>query len=127
MSVHSFNYDSEYEPSAPVVEIMVYKAGQSVSRVVLSALIDSGADATMLPMTVLQTVGARHVETRRMRGVTGVAQMVDLYAVTIELGNQIVPAIWTIATLDNEVILGRDVLNQLVITLNGPAEVTEVS
>ena len=62
-----------------------------------------------------------------MRGVTGVAQMVDLYAVTIELGSQIVPAIWAIATLDNEVILGRDVLNQLVITLNGPAEVTEVS
>ena len=58
MSVHSFNYDSEYELPAPVIEITVYKAGQSVSRVVLSALIDSGADATMLPMTVLQTVGA---------------------------------------------------------------------
>jgi len=127
MSVHSFNYDSEYEPPAPVAEVTVYKAGQSVSRVVLSALIDSGADATMLPIAILQTVGARHVETRRMRGVTGVAQMVDLYAVTIELGNQIVPAIWAIATLDNKMILGRDVLNQLVITLNGPAEVTEVS
>lgn len=126
MSVHSFNYNSEYDPPAPVVDITVRKTGQTDKGVSLSALIDSGADATMLPFMILQTVEARYVETRQMRGVTGVAQTVDLYIITIEIGQQTVPAIRAIATLDNEAIIGRDVLNQLVITLNGPAEITEI-
>ncbi|MDM8529104.1 aspartyl protease family protein [Anaerolineales bacterium HSG24] len=127
MNVQTFTYSSKYEPSAPVVEIMVCKTGQTDNGVVLSALIDSGADATMLPITTLQTIGARYVETRQMRGVTGVALTVDLYVVMIQIGRQVIHAIRAVATQDDEAIIGRDVLNQLVVTLNGPAEVTEMS
>ena len=81
----------------------------------------------MLPITTLQTIGARYVETRQMRGVTGVALTVDLYVVIIQIGRQVIHAIRAVATQDDEAIIGRDVLNQLVVTLNGPAEVTEMS
>lgn len=62
-----------------------------------------------------------------MRGITGIAYPVDLYLITVQIGSHNIPAIRAIvATSDGETIIGRDVLNQLVVTLNGPANVTEI-
>ena len=126
--VYSFDYSTDYEPSAPVVEITIRKTSQNVSDVTLLALVDSGADATMLPITALQAASARYVETRQMRAVVGTAYPVDLYLVTVQIGPHTIPAIRAIAaTPDAEPIVGRDVLNQLVVNLNGPASVTEIN
>ncbi len=104
------------------------KTGQTTSTITLSAFVDSGADATMIPITVLQTTGARYIETRQMRGVIGISYTVDLYLVTIHIGPHTIPAIRAVAAApDGEAIVGRDVLNQLVVTLNGLASVTEVT
>ena len=92
MTVYTFDYNSDYDPPAPVVEITVNKTGQPAHEVTLSVLVDSGADATMLPITALQSVGARYVETRQMRGIVGVAYPVDLYLVTVRIGSHIVSA-----------------------------------
>ena len=63
----------------------------------------------------------------QMRGITGVAQPVGLYSVMIQISSHMLPSIHVIATArDSEVILGRDVLNHLIITLNGLAGVTEI-
>ncbi len=68
MLVNSFDYDRDYEPSAPILEITLRKTSQmTASEVMLPALVDSGADATMLPITALQAAGGRYVETRQMR------------------------------------------------------------
>ena len=94
----------------------------------LTALIDSGADATMLPIQVLRAVGAKHVETRYIRGVTGAGQLAETYLAVIQIGPHSVPTTKAIAlTRAEDVILGRDVLNHLVVTLNGPAEVVEIT
>ncbi len=127
--VYSFDYNRDYEPSAPILEITLRKTSQmTASEVTLSALVDSGADATMLPITALQAAGGRYVETRQMRGVVGAAYPVDLYLITVQIGPHTIPAIRAIAAAHKaEPIIGRDVLNRLVIILNGPAGVTEVS
>jgi predicted aspartyl protease len=127
MKVYSFDYDVTYEPPAPVFEIIIRKTGQKSTQVELSALVDSGADATMVPIDALHKVGARYVETRQMRGVTGVTYPVDLYSLIVQIGSQTIPPIRAIAaTSEGDTIVGRDILNQLVVTLNGPANVTEV-
>ena len=127
MTVYSFDYSPTYEPPAPMFEIRVSKTSRETPEFALPALVDSGADATMLPITVLQAMEARYVETRQMRGVTGIAYLVDLYLVTVRIGPHTIPAIRAVgATPDGEAIIGRDVLNQLVVTLNGLASVTEV-
>jgi predicted aspartyl protease len=128
VTVYSFDYSTTYEPAAPVVDITIRKAGRSRSEITLSALVDSGADATMLPITALQATKARYVETRQMRGIIGTAYPVDLYLVTVQMGSYTLSGIRAIAAAaDAEPIIGRDVLNQLIITLNGLAGVTEVS
>ncbi|MCX6048428.1 MAG: retroviral-like aspartic protease family protein [Chloroflexi bacterium] len=112
-----------YSPSAPVINFKLV----ADHELELVALVDSGADATMIPINFLREINAPYVKRQRMRGVTGVAQQVNLYLVTIQISVHRLPAIRVIATTPgNEVILGRDVLNHLIVMLNGLAGVTEI-
>ena len=91
-------------------------------------LLDTGADATMLPLDLLQDIGAAYVMTQQMRGVTGEAERVDLYVVEITINTLVVPGIHAAGMKhSSESILGRDVLNQLIVTLDGIGGVTEIS
>ncbi|MEM7112938.1 MAG: hypothetical protein AAF614_10940 [Chloroflexota bacterium] len=75
----SYEYDNSYEPAAPVVTIGLSPSGTDNPRQQLVALIDSGADASMLPIDMLTSAGARVIEQRQMRGVVGSAVTVNLY------------------------------------------------
>lgn len=62
-----------------------------------------------------------------MRGVIGISQRVEIFQVAIRIGDYMIPGIRAVAdTHGNEPILGRDVLNQLILTLNGPALTTQI-
>lgn len=66
MSIFSYAYSTHYQPSAPVAEIEVRGVGSRGTPVRLTALLDSGADATILPIDILRAVGAPYVETMHM-------------------------------------------------------------
>jgi predicted aspartyl protease len=120
----SFSYSNGYEPPAPVVEVTIRARGE----VAVQALLDSGADATMIPSAILQRIGARFARLHKMRGVLGDAVAVELYFVEIQIGSYKIPAIRSIAVdSTTEVIIGRDVLNQLIVTLDGIAGTAEIS
>jgi predicted aspartyl protease len=120
----SFAYSSAYLPPAPVVQLTLVAERETS----LEALLDTGADATMIPISALIAIQARFVRTHRMRGVIGPAQAVQLYQVAIQIGPYTIPAIRAIAAdEDSPAILGRDVLNHLIVTLDGIAGTTEVS
>lgn len=124
MDSYTSEYSSEYFPPAPVVEIIVRPIDGAGAEVPLPAFVDSGADGTMLPIDALTAVGARYIETRRMRGITDHTLTVDLYLVTVQIGPYVLPGTEAIAvTEEAEAILGRDVLNQFAISLNGLAQV----
>jgi len=128
MKIYSYAYSGHYDPAAPAVEIEVRGPGLNSKVMRLTALIDSGADATMLPIQVLRAVGAKHVETRYIRGVTGARQLAETYLALIQIGPHTVPTTNAIALTRAEgVILGRDVLNHLVVILDGPAQVVEIA
>lgn len=71
MNVITFDYDFAYDPAAPVVEIKLHGYQQDRGERDLRAMIDSGADATLIPLRLLEAVGATYQETVWMRGVTG--------------------------------------------------------
>ncbi len=129
MSVYTFDYDSEnYYPAAPTVEISVSRVGYEEPTVRLTALVDSGADATLLPIDVLRTVGARHIETRQMRGIVSHPIAVETYLAMLSVGSFTLTGLEVIAAnVGAEAIVGRDVLNQMIVTLNGLANVVELS
>jgi hypothetical protein len=124
MPTYSHDYDNEnYDPAMPVTEIDLISSVSGEPAVALIALIDSGADATMLPIDALESAGALHYRTRSMRGVTGQSIPVDTYFSIIKVGPYTIHGIKAVAVpAGSEAILGRDVLNQLEIVLNGPAQ-----
>lgn len=124
----SHDYDSSYEPAAPVVRIGLSPSGGSEAQQWVAALLDSGADATMIPVDLLIASGARYMERRQIRGVVGKAVQVNLYLTAVHIGDHVIPAIRAIGgEIGSEAIIGRDVLNQLEIILNGLAHETWIS
>lgn len=127
MSVLTYPYDSAYNPAFPVIEIEVDGYSQVHGRQRITALVDSGADGTMLPHEVLQMVGATYEDSVQMKGITGGVQTVDRYTVTIRVGEHLVRTVHAVALpAGSEAIVGRDVLNELHVALNGPANMTEI-
>lgn len=118
----SYQYDHSYDPAAPIIPVGLSPSGEADAKTEVMALLDSGADATMIPINVLVNAGARFVEQRQMRGVVGEAITVDLYLTAVHIGNYTIHGIRAIGMASGlESIVGRDVLNQLEINLNGLA------
>ncbi|MCX7707148.1 MAG: retroviral-like aspartic protease family protein [Anaerolineae bacterium] len=116
-----------YDPPMPVLDIGVSRPGSSVPSATLEAVIDTGADGTLLPLDILEHINAAFVDRAYLRGITGQRQSVDLYLVTLHLGRLRIAGVRAAALAPGSTaILGRDVLNQLDIVLHGPAGVTEV-
>lgn len=116
--------DFDHDPSAPVADITFV----GTKRVTISALIDSGSDGSMIPFEVLLDIGAEYVETRRVRGVFSRARSMNLYFVDVQLGGYDIPAIRVVAIEPGQTaIIGRDILNHLIVTLDGIGSITEIS
>lgn len=106
----------------PVAEVRITGVEAGDPSAAVLALVDSGADATMIPVDVLNRVGALYHQPRTMRGVTGHRITVDVYLVHVEIGSYRIAGVEAIGMLNSsETIIGRDVLNELEITLHGPA------
>lgn len=126
--VYSYNYNSNYIPAMPLVEVDLRRM-TSGNGLILTALVDSGADATMIPLDYLKRLKARKARQVRVRSVTGLSYIVDTYRVFLQVGPCRISHLTVVADRHNQqVILGRDVLlNQMVVTLNGLASVVELS
>ena len=123
----AFPYDSSYDPPAPVIPIRIGVPNRSEPEDQHLAFLDSGADATAIPVDLLWAIGARVVGQGRLSGVTGVSIEVDLFRVVIYMPTGVTYGIRAVGAKDDDVIiLGRDVLNQWRITLDGPGETVEI-
>ncbi|MEX2395227.1 MAG: hypothetical protein WD826_12195 [Actinomycetota bacterium] len=89
----------------------------------LMGLVDTGADVSVIPSEIadarLPVAG-----TVAIRGITGDTQDVVLYRAELRVGEQRYVTVFP--ALGTELILGRDVINRLVLSLDGPAGELEV-
>ncbi|MFN8444790.1 MAG: hypothetical protein U0175_28650 [Caldilineaceae bacterium] len=123
----TFDYDTSYNPSAPIIEIGIGASDGTPPKVKVQALIDTGSDASMFPLELLKRAGGRFVRRRAIRGVTGERLAVNLYLIAVHVASHTIYGIQAAASPDsNETILGRDVLNHLTTTLDGPGMSVEI-
>jgi hypothetical protein len=62
-----------------------------------------------------------------MRSITGSRSIIDIYQIRLRLGPHTFPKVRVAADRYNPImILGRDVLNQMVVVLKGLAAATEI-
>ena len=122
----TFPYDGAHDPAAPVcqVTLSVPSTGQ---RATMMAMIDTGADASIVPISYLRQIAARRVFEANLRSQWGERRRVYLYLVDIHLETLTLPGLYVVGDdQGDEVILGRDVLNRLRLLLDGPKQVTQV-
>lgn len=125
--VLTYDYNRSYLPSAPFVPVQIDGYDSSKPAQTLMAFVDTGADGTLLPRDVLHSVGAEYEDTVAVRGATGATQRLDRYTVRVVVAGVTVQAVSAVAmAAGSEPILGRDVVNHLIITLNGVLGVLEI-
>lgn len=114
-------YNRQFRPSIPVVTIRLYSSSSDSFSGEYSALVDTGSDASLVPLHKLIELQAEETAPGWLISITGERKPVSLYFVDVYVGNRALSGIRVIADPDaEEVILGRDVLNKLSLFLDGP-------
>lgn len=117
-----FPYDRAKSPPAPVLPVRVGGAGGR-GDTVSPALVDTGADMSVIPVRLARELRLPVVGELRVRGVTG-SERVLLYGVEFEVAGIKVPV--QAAGLGTHMLVGRDVLNRWTLRFRGPEEILEV-
>lgn len=123
-----FPYDDTYPPPAPVCQVSfsVARTRQSVGP--LDAILDTGADGTLVPQRYLEAIGARRIMETGLRSQWGERRVVYLYLVTLHIGEIELPGTYVVGDeQSDEIVLGWNVLNHLKIWLDGPENISRLS
>ena len=121
--MNDYLYDTTYDPPIPVCGITL-TAPATDQRVELSAIVDTGADGTIVPIRHLQHIEARRAFEASLRSQWGERRVVFLYLVDLTIDQLTLPGIYVVGDdLGDETVLGRNVLNRLRLLLDGPQTV----
>ena len=124
----TFSYDLDYRPALPIVEISVSSLNLDKGEIVLSAIVDSGSDVTLIPVASLRKIGGASAGDAVLSEAWGTERRVGVYLTNIRVGSRVIRAVGVLGVSEGEeVILGRNVLNQLVVTLDGPGATTLIA
>lgn len=115
-------YDAEnFEPPAPVAHVSLHDPATGASLSDVPMLLDTGADITLLPRSYIDQLGTKSAndvayEIQGFDGEAKLAEMVELELVF--LGKK---STGQFLLIDQPLgILGRNILNALSITFDGP-------
>jgi predicted aspartyl protease len=122
-----FAYRTWPYPPAPVIPIRLGLPEQSLTLGPFDAVVDTGADLCLVPVALLSELSVPPIGYRRLCSAWGHRQPVSVFAMDIGLGKIRLPSIEVAAYPGgDEVILGLNALNKLVLVLNGPRQMLEL-
>jgi hypothetical protein len=102
--------------------------GEPLRSLNFSAQIDTAADRTVVPQSIIDTLAIPSVGSVLVQGFGGHSQQISLFPIVLKLTP--LPAYrLTVAAHPDEsfILLGRDFLNHFLIVLDGPSEIVEFS
>ena len=120
-------YRADFRPPAPALEVRLYSPITDRFVGPFLAIVNTGSDATLVPLQHLSALGAEETAPGWLIGITGDRQAVALYFIDIYLGPISSPGIQVIADRNGkDIVLGRDFLNRHPLFLDGPRGETTV-
>lgn len=121
------SYLPNYRPPIPSLLVQLAVPDATPQPVLFTAVIDTGADITLVPAEQLEHLGAPMVYQARLRPAFGPVRMVNVFLIDLIVDRYRLAGLNVVAwPTSAEIILGRDVLNQLIVVLDGPQRRAEV-
>lgn len=92
-------------------------------------MLDTGADASLIPLAYLYQLRLKPVRQQSVRSHWGERRSIGIFQIEMRIGDSLhLPWVEVVGDeLGDEVLLGRNVLNQLRIILNGPRLQVEIT
>jgi hypothetical protein len=115
-------YDSTRRLPTPVIDVIVRASTESDAAVVFPARLDTGADVTLIPQSAIDVLSPPVVEYIVVAGYDDKLTERPRFLVDLEISGHVFLAVGVIAAPRSEILLGLDILNRFVITLDGPAQ-----
>jgi hypothetical protein len=115
-----FSYDRAVQPPAPVLDVLV-SCPEEIKSLPVRAMLDSGSSLTALPLRTLRALNAPVYDQLTISGYKDRQARVRTYIVAVEVAGHYLWPLEVTGLPRDDAILGRDVLNQFVVTLDGPA------
>lgn len=119
------SFDDTFDPPAPVLPIRISGLDEHDPAAVLRMLVDTGADCTLIPVKLARSLRLPVVDKAEIQGVGGRPQRANVHAARIRLGS--VRVLARVVALGDECLVGRDVLNRVVLQFDGPAQTLQVT
>jgi predicted aspartyl protease len=127
MSVR-YNYNQQVSPPAPFIQLSVSRPDMDVgASASVPAQIDTAADFTVIPESLVEMLHLVQLDQIAVEGFGGHLSVVPTYLVKLSI-HDFSPVFVRVLVGRNEpfVLLGRDVLNQFRLILDGPKAVFEI-
>jgi len=119
-------YDDSFQYAFPALSVAVRSLAGEITPS-QTALVDTGADGTLVPLALLKSIHADEQYIARLRSHWGEWHMASIYLVDLEVEGQIFPAVEVVADESGAaILLGRNVLNRLILLLDGVRQQTDV-
>jgi hypothetical protein len=112
-------YDLNFNPPAPVVEVVVTHPVTSVNSGTLHGKVDSGADVTVIPERLVRQLKLTPKGRAWTRSYDGTYSQRPVYYARFIVEGFALPIVRCIAADRTNVLLGRNVLNRFIIVLDG--------
>ena len=123
-----YAYNTQIYPPAPFVLLTLRHPVTGVELSAVPAQIDSAADRTVLPLSIAEAMNLEPIGNVLIGGVGGTIAAMPTYAVLLGVHTLPERLIEVIAHSEESwVLLGRDVLNNLRVVLDGPRLVLEIA
>src|SRR5438105_2376189 len=113
-------YESAEKPPAPYVDLEINPPRREHLRAEFRGKLDSGAGLTVIPDSLAQQWHLRQRDRVFVRAFDGSLSMRPLYRVDLTIGTRHFRCVLVTTSRRTNVLIGRDLLNQLTITLDGP-------
>jgi len=121
---------TKFDPPAPVLEIFLSIPGVPASpSAPVEALIDSGADITVIPRKFIENLQLKLVDQLPALGYEGVQseKLADVYSVKVlvrDVGDYVIRVI---SSDYDYALIGRDIINSWDLYLRGKTSIFEIS